>query len=1135
MCLKPLLAGLALALFTFTAMAQTASPFNLPLFFEANKNQTEFLSHGNGYEFLISATGSQIALRGAAAAPVQMQFPGANLHAEIHGDGELTGKVNYLIGNDPAKWQTGLPTFSQVQIAGIYPGIDLVYHGNGNQLEYDFTIAPNANADIIKIHFNGVDQVSLTSQGDLALKIGDSKFSQLAPEIYQTVNGVRKTVSGGYKLLDDRTVAFAVGGYDHSLPLVIDPVLVYSTYFGGSLNTEAWAIALNTNNTAGASNGSIYIAGETLSKQFYTSGAFQTNFAGGVLNGDAFVAKFTNPATNLVYLTYLGGKGEDVASGLAVDPNGYAFVSGYTASTNFPTTNALYPKIPSPYNFTFGFQPGSAFITEISTNGSSLVYSTYLGGSALNFAESIAIDTGDNAYVVGFTYSTNFPVSTNALQKTFQGTNTTTGLNYNGFVTEIASNDASLVYSTYLGGTNVDIADSVAVDASNYVYVAGYTASANFPVWNVPTNFSNCLHLNGVTNQIGFGASDAFVTKFPPLSGIPVTSLTNFYSTFLGGTNSDGAYGIAVDSSGCAYVTGWTASTNFPVFYPASSSNSPPPGLFSYLTTNGFFAPAITNVFLTKIAANGSMIDYSAVFGGAIDDIGSKVAVDSAGNAFVIGTETSTNFPTANAFGPLSATNSSQYNTLGISDVFVTAFNPNCSAMLYSVLMGGSYAINGLGMSSGAGIALDASDNAYITGQTSATNFPTANAVKFPLIGTNFDNGAFLNGTNDAFLSEILFAPVAPFIVSAPVSQTNGVGATVSFTVIATNTTPLLYQWQREAGFTNLMGTNVEIFTNLINGGNVSGVWSNVLTITNVTLNNVMTNDSADYNVVVSYGAGALNLSATLTVVASPFITSTTLSNQVVGVGSTVTFGLTALGQPPLHYQWSTNGVKLVNGGRISGATTNTLVITNAQPGDSETYFITVTNAYGAYTNSASLVVLPEPVIIVPITNQTVGLGATVSFPITVLGAAPLVYSWQFNGTTLTNGNGISGATTNALVLTNAIPAESGTYEVTVTNAFGLTNSTATLTVLSAPELINFTTASGGINNGLAINIQGGTNDGFYNLFSSTNLLTPITNWTDLGFIQVNNQGALSFTLPTNYYNPVDPHEFFFLVLTNIQ
>jgi hypothetical protein len=1121
--IKLVLTGLALNLFMFAILAQTPSPFNLPLYFEANQDQTGFLSRGNGYEFDISATRAQIALRGTAPcqAAVQMQFPGTNPRAEIHGDGELAGKINYLIGDDPAKWQTGLPTFSGVQVAGIYPGINLVYHGNQNQLEYDFDIAPGANPNLVKIHFTGVDKISVTPQGGLSLKIGAGEFFQLAPEIYQVIGGTRKMVMGGYKLLDAHTVAFEIGDYDHSRPLVIDPVLTYSTFFGGNLNTEAWAIALNTNSTAGATNGSIYIAGETLSKQFSTPGVLQTNFGGGLYNGDAFVAKFTNPATNLVYLTYLGGAADDVAFGLAVDADGNAFVTGYTDSTNFPIENAsgLFPSISNSYSANFHTYFGHAFVTEVDPNGTDLVYSTYLGGSSSQSGgESIALDSSDNAYVVGYTYSTNFPVTPYAFQTHFGGTNVTTLLNYNAFITEVAP--TGLVYSTYLGGTNADVAYAVAVDADNNVYVAGRTASDNFPVWNEPTNLLfRPNHLNGATNYTFDSSFDAFVTKFPPLNG--TSSPYTFYSTFLGGTNSDSAYGIAVDSSECAYVTGWTASTNFPVIFPGGGGKTNyPAGLFSYLVTNGVDFFGLTNAFLTKIAADGSAIDYSAVFGGAGDDIGYKVAVDSADNAFVIGSETSTNFPTVNAFGPLSATNSSQFNNQGISDVFVTAFSNNCSGVIYSVLMGGSYTANNLGMSFGYGIALDASDDAFITGETSATNFPTASAPTFSLIGTNFDIGTFLNGTNDAFLAEIVYTPGTPDVLVPPVSQTNGVGAIVSFMVIATNTTPLLYQWQRD-------GTNVTSFTNLVNGGNISGVSSNVLTITGIT-----TNNQAIYSVIISYGAGTITNFATLTVIPTPFITSTALTNETVGVGSTVTFSLTALGQPPLHYQWSLDGTNVTNSTSITGAKTNILVITDAQTNDSGTYTITITNGYGIYTNDATLTVVPQPIIIVPLTNQTVGLGAPVTFAVTVIGQPPLNYSWQFNGASVTNGSQFSGATTNVLDLTGTTTNNGGTYEVTVTNAFGSTNSSATLTVLTAP-VISISAVSNNLANGLNFDVAGGTNGGPFTILTSTNLLTPIDLWSNLGSGTFSDQGELQATIATNHFDPYAPQLFFILQLTN--
>ncbi len=430
-------------------------------------------------------------------------------------------------------------------------------------------------------------------------------------------------------MLDARTVAFETGSYNHSLPLVIDPVLIYSAFFVGNFdNTKgatSWSIALDTNNN-------IYIAGQTLSKQFFTDGAFQTNYGGGNFAGDAFLAKFDATGTNLIYLTYLGGNSDDAAYALTVDGNSHPYLAGTTASTNFPTFNALpgHAQISGVRDPNTGRFPVDAFVTEFDAGGSNLIYSTYVGGNSSDVAYGIALDSSDDAYITGVTYSTNFPVTPNALIDHLVCTNTFIN-NGNAFVTEITNGGGALVYSTYLGGTNYDTGRAITVDGSDNVLIAGYTSSTNFPTWNVPAGLSP--YLNGVPKKKGGNDNsfDAFVTKFPPLTGtIPVSSLTNFYSTFLGGTNSEIAYGIAADSFGHAYVTGFTASTNFP------TTNNNPAGLFSFLVTNGTSSRAATNVFLTKLDTNGTVLD-SVVFGGRGVDIGYGVTVDAAGDAFCRG------------------------------------------------------------------------------------------------------------------------------------------------------------------------------------------------------------------------------------------------------------------------------------------------------------------------------------------------------------------------------------------------------------------------------------------------------------------------------------------------------------------
>lgn len=747
---KPVLAGICgagwLGLIALSAPAQTAAiPASLPLYFEANRGQVDspaqFIARGHDSQFLISPDAAQFILRktttsGAiSGCAVRMQFVGANSRAQISGSEELSGKLNYLIGNEPTRWQTGVAMFARVDVGQLYPGVNLTYYGNQRQLEYDFTVAPGVDSGVIAIHYGGADKISIGSGGDLILNLGDGEIRQPKPVIYQMVNGVRHEISGGYRILDAQTVAFAVGGYDRSLPLVIDPVLSYSTYFGGHSGEVASAVAVDV-------NGFVYVAGRTFSMQFTNwpvpPGAFQTNYQGSTLTGDGFVAKFDNSGSNLVYLTYLGGNADNVPLGLAVDSSGDAYVAGYTDSPNFPTTSgAIQTNISGKIITGLGYYPVDAFVTELGPGGSNLVYSTYLGGPAVDGATGIAVDSSGNAYITGFTSSTNFPV-TNAIQKRLQCPNSIYW-NANAFVAKIGAGGSRLVYSTYLGGTNFDEGQGIAVDGAGCAYVTGYTASTNFPVANAISNYlDDGFLLNGSTNQQTF-AYDAFVAKLSQ----PGTNLV--YSTYLGGSGNDFANHIAVDAAGNAYVTGQTISP----YFPDTVLNIP--YLQNGVTNNLNGSVAVTNAFLTQITWNhtNANIGYSAVFGGTnfCVDVGQGVAVDAMGDAFVVGTTSSTSFPRypTNNTGFLRATNS------GGNDVFVTAFSPNATNLLYSVCLGGS------GQDSGCGIALDPAGDAYIAGSTDSTNFPTLNARQ----------GA-RNGTNDMFLAKILLLEVAPALTIAP-------------------------------------------------------------------------------------------------------------------------------------------------------------------------------------------------------------------------------------------------------------------------------------------------------------------------------------------------------------------------------
>jgi len=1137
-CSKKILpAVLATSLAALAVGAQTATPFgSLPLYFETNRGQADrsvqFLARGRDSEFLIAPAEAQIVLRKAAGgmATARMQFIGANPRALLRGAAELPGKINYLTGNDPARWQTGLPLFARVRVEEMYPGIGLVYYGNQQHLEYDFEVAPGANPDAIKIHFDGLDKITVTPRGGLVLSVSGGKIRQARPALYQIVNGVRQEIAGGYRLVDAHTVAFSVGSYDRARMLVIDPVLLYSTYFGGDSGDIAWAVKLDT-------NGFVYVAGQTFSSKFAnnvplsTPGVFQPDYQGGSLAGDAFVAKFDHLGQNLIYFTYLGGSANDRASSLAVDDLGHVYVAGYTDSTNFPTANALYPGISGKLIPQLGNYLVDAFVAELDGDGANLIYSTYLGGDAVDIANGIAVDASGNTFVTGVTYSTNFPTTPDAVQKQFQATNSAFSafINANAFVTEIGAGGTSLVYSSFLGGTNYDVGTAIAIDHATNIYVTGYTASTNFPTANaiyqqidqtnfagttnqvILTNLVNGFSLNGATTN-GSGAFDAFVVKF-------ARSFTNrVYSTLLGGTNNDLAYAIAADDSGAAYVTGWTVSTNFPDTVTITN-------LQNGLTNNLSFGFAVvTNVFLTQITWNGTNanIGYSAIFGGTgfAIDIGYGVALDPTGNVFVTGGTSATNFPTLNVPGYLHAANS------GKSDAFVTAFNTNASALLYSTCLGGRD--NDFGY----GIAADTT-NVYVVGQTLSSDFPTASALHstrngtndaflaailltvplpiltiqpqsqtnsagsfiqfsvngtaFPpfflqwwegdtnFVGTRLVNTNNLSGATNATLAisnaqetnsgyywfvvtnyggattssiaHLLITNVPPGIDTnsgEPVSLTNGVGTTATFSVFATGTSPLSYQWQ----------FNGSPLTNGLHiGARVSGATNATLTITDVQLAS-----QGNYSVTVTNIAGVTNsVDAVLTVITAPQIIGQP-TNQAVAVSANATFSVSAIGQTPLSYRWqTTNGVNLLNGGHFLGTTTSMLIVTNAQTTNAGAFQVVITNVAGSVTSSVvnlNVTNIP-PMITVEPTNQTVGVGTNVNLVVLATGTAPLRYQWQFNGSSLTNGGNISGVATNKLTISNVTTNNAGNYSVIVTNFGGsVTSSIAVLTVQTAPIIV---------------------------------------------------------------------------------
>ena len=361
-----------------------------------------------------------------------MKFVDANPTAKVIGSEELAGKSNYFIGNDPKRWLTGVPTYAKVKYEGVYSGIDLLYHGNPQQLEYDFVVAPGADPRRIQLDVLGAKRISRGQNGDLVFHLRQGEVRWHKPVVYQEKGHTRQEIGVQYAIAGANRVGFEFAKYDARRPLYIDPLL-YSTYLGGSGADNGSGIAVD-------SAGNAYVTGATSSANFPTQGPVQPMFAGG--RSDAFVAKINATGSALIYSTYLGGGGDDSGSGIALDTEGNAYVSGWTTSTNFPTLNALQSA--------YGGGDYDAFVTQINASGSALVYSTYLGGSGIDLGSGIAVDSAGSAYVVGTTASSDFPTTPNAFQAACGDVSEFGCFFGDGFVAKINAAGSALIYSTYL-------------------------------------------------------------------------------------------------------------------------------------------------------------------------------------------------------------------------------------------------------------------------------------------------------------------------------------------------------------------------------------------------------------------------------------------------------------------------------------------------------------------------------------------------------------------------------------------------------------------------------------------------------------------------------------------------------------
>jgi uncharacterized protein (TIGR03437 family) len=724
----------------------------LPVSFEVNRGQAapevKFLARGRNYDLYLTTTGTVLAGRGGA---VRMKFQDANRAPEVEGVEPLAARSSYFLGSDPRQWRTNIPHYARVRYRNVYPGVSLLLYGAAGRLEYDFIVAPGADPGRIRMAFEGAEELRLEASGDLIVRAAGGEIRQFKPVAYQEVAGVRKAIEGRY-LVKGRQVGFQIGRYDASRPLVIDPVLGYSTYLGGSGGERIHALAVDA-------SGNAYLTGVTNPTSFPTTTGAYRGPSGG--DWDVVVAKLNGTGTALVYSTYFGGGSRDWGSAVAVDAAGNAYVTGYTESSNFPTT-------PGALRTASG-GGSDAFVLKLNPTGSALIYSTYLGGTNRNDSGyGIAVDKDDNAYVTGETSSSNFPTTTGAYRTSFGGGDCGfLGFSipcYDAFVAKLNPAGARLVYSTYLGGNKDDWANAIAIDAAGNAYVTGRACSTNFPT--TPGAFRSTY---------GGGYTDVFVTK------LNAEGAAAIYSTYLGGTNGEEGWGIAADSAGNAWVTGVTYSTDFPTSNPLQR------------TFGGD-----SDVFVTKLNPTGAPV-YSTYLGGAKNEEGAAVAVDASGNAYIAGGTTSANFPLAS---PLQA------SLAGSSDAFVLALNAQGSALLFSSYLGGS------AYDRGNGIALDSSGNLYVAGQTESNDFPTSQgALQAVYGGPGTDPGSWgLRG--DGFVVKIadpagagaavttLSAASFSGLAIAPESIVSAFGKDLATATQVADTTPLP---------TELAGTKVKV------------------------------------------------------------------------------------------------------------------------------------------------------------------------------------------------------------------------------------------------------------------------------------------------------------------------------------
>jgi hypothetical protein len=722
-----------------SAGAATASHFTLPLDFEINRGQTApqvtFLSRGAGYTLFLTADGAVMRFsspRGPAGrsartgqqrapsvrAAVTMRWLGASPQPAVEGLEPLEARSNYFIGRDPSNWRTNVPHYAKVRYRGLYPGIDLVYYrhdsrgygsepGKQPQLEYDLIIAPGADPGVVRLAVDGAQAAVVDARGDLLLTTAAGEITQRSPVIYQEINGVRRPVAGSYVVRSTRSASGASGcyeigvrlaSYDTTRPLVIDPILELSTYWGGSGDDTATAVSVDVN------TGSVFLAGYTTDASTFP----EVNPVPGasVPGGDtyAFVTRLNASQTAVGYSTFIGGSMNEAldpsttqALGLEVDGSGAAYVTGWTDATDFPIVPTTDPTT-NAFQVTYGGGSADAFVVKISKKGNELTYATYLGGTGLDQGNTLRVINGV-AYVAGTTASTDFPTQV-PWQSTYGGGE------FDVFVAAVDNKGKALVFSTYLGGSGEE--QGLALGPGGVTTLTGWTNSNDFP--------THSTHDKPLQTTYGGGNSDAFVAQF---SG---DGKALYYSTYLGGGGNDQGNAVVTDPGGSAFVTGSTTSTET-----VPSTENP----IQADNAGG------TDLFISQLNSFGETLRFSTYLGGSSDDVAYGIGRSPEGFVYVTGETMSNNFPIQN---PIRGTS---YG--GNGDAFLLRLKID-NTIDYSTYWGGN------GEDVGRAIVLD-NGATYVTGTTTSTNLTTLNPI---MLTTPSYDGSSYSGGLDAFLLKVL-------------------------------------------------------------------------------------------------------------------------------------------------------------------------------------------------------------------------------------------------------------------------------------------------------------------------------------------------------------------------------------------